>query len=118
MPGQTARSSPLARLAAAIGVAAAALQEDQAELADLDLVSPAERDFLDPVPVHVGAVEAADIAHGKPGAVAVELGMPPGYGHVVEEDVAVRPAAHHRQVAVKQEPASRVRPALDHEQRG
>src|SRR5689334_5468813 len=43
--------------------------------------------------------------------------MPPGDGHVVEEDVAVRVAARGGQVAVEAEPAARVRTAHDQEQR-
>src|SRR6478609_11946451 len=68
-------------------------QEQQPELADLHLVPPGQLGLLDPLPVYVRAVEAAHIADGEPGAVPVELGVPAGGGHVVEEDVAVRVAA-------------------------
>src|SRR5262249_60896283 len=71
---------------AALGVRRAALQEDQTELADLDLVAAAQRRFLYPLPVHVGAIQAADIAHGESAPVPVELGVPPGNRDVVKED--------------------------------
>ena len=92
-------------------------QEQQPELADLHLVPADQLGLLDPLPVHVRAVEAAHIADGEPGAVPVELGVPPGDGHVVEEDVAVRVAARGGQLAVEPEPAARVGTAHDQEQR-
>src|ERR1700750_2383490 len=90
-------------------------QEQQPELADLDLVPAGQLGLLDPLPVHVGAIQAAHVAHGEPGTVPVELGVPPGYGHVVEEDVAVRMAARGGQLAVEPEPAAGVGPAHDQE---
>src|SRR5947209_58972 len=63
--------------------------EHQPELADLDLVAVAQGGGLDALAVDVGAVEAADVADGERAALAVELGVAPGHGHVVEEDVAV-----------------------------
>src|SRR5215472_8626787 len=92
-------------------------QEQQPELADLHLIPPDQLGLLDPLPVHVGAVEATHVAHGKPGALAVELGVPPGHGDVVEEDVAVRVAARGGQLAVEPEPAARVGTA-HHQQQG
>ncbi len=74
--------------------------------------------LLDALPVDVGAVEAADVAHGETVAPAVELGVPPGDRHVVEEDVAVRVPPGRGDVVVEQEPAARVRAAPDHQQRG
>src|SRR3954468_2780914 len=67
-------------------VGARSCHEDEAELADLDLVAVAEGGRLDPFAVHVRAVEAADVADGEGAALAVELGVPAGDGHVVEED--------------------------------
>src|SRR3954463_4700714 len=61
----------------------------QSELADLDLVAVAEGRRLHPLAVDIGAVEAADVTHGEDAALAMELGMPPGDGDIVEEDVAV-----------------------------
>src|SRR5689334_4886886 len=92
-------------------------QEQEPELADLHLVPPGQLGLLDPLPVHVRAVEAAHIADGEPGAVPVELGMTAGDGHVVEEDIAVRVAARGGQVAVEAEPAARVGTAHHQEQR-
>src|SRR5215475_4917048 len=88
-------------------------QEQQPELADLDLVPADQLGLLDPLPVHVGAVQAAHVAHGEPGTVPVELGVPPGHGHVVEEDVAVRMAARGGQLAVEPEPDARIRSLHD-----
>src|SRR5437763_7030897 len=92
-------------------------QEQQPELADLHLVPAGQLGFLDPLPVHVRAVEAAHIADSEPGAVPVELGVPAGDGHVVEEDIAVRVTARGGQVAVEAEPAARVGTSHDQEQR-
>src|SRR3984957_9380302 len=92
-------------------------EEEQPELADLDFVSAGQLRLLNTFPVHVGAVQAADVAHGEPEALTVELGVPPGDRHVVEEDVAVRVAARGGQVAVEPEPAARVGTAHDQQQR-
>src|SRR5260370_570952 len=83
----------------------------------LDPTPADELRLLDALPVHVGAVEAAHVADGEPGALAVKLGVPPGYGHVVEEDVAIGVAARGGQVAVEAEPAARVGAAHDQKQR-
>src|SRR5258707_15005131 len=55
--------------------------QHEPELADLDLIAIGERGGLDAFPVHVRPVEAADIAHGKRGAVAVELRVATGDSH-------------------------------------
>src|SRR5271170_7815732 len=65
-------------------------QEQQPELADLDLVPPGQLRLLDALPVDVGAVEAADVPDGEESALAEELRVPPRDRHVIEEDVAVR----------------------------
>src|SRR5271169_1424504 len=91
-------------------------QEQQPELANLHLVPAGQLGFLDSLPVHVGAVKAAHVADREPGAVPVELGVPPGDGHVVEEDVAVRMTAGRGQVAIEPEPAARVGTSHDQEQ--
>ncbi len=64
--------------------------EHQAVLADLDLVAAGERRLVDPVPVDVGAVEAAHVADLEAVVGPDELGVPAGDRDVVEEDVAVR----------------------------
>ncbi len=71
-------------------------EEDEPVLADLDLVTVGELDPVDPVPVDVGAVQAADVADRERVAGAVELRVPPRDGHVVEEDLAVRVPAGGR----------------------
>ena len=76
-----------------------------------------QRRRLDPFAVDVGAVEAPDVADGERAAVAVELGVPAGDGHVVEEDVTVRVPAAGRHVVVEQEPGAGVRAAAHHQQR-
>src|SRR3954451_2621687 len=60
-------------------------QEHQAVLADLDLVAPRQGGGLDPLPVEVGAVEAADVAHDEATALPQELRVPARDGDVVEE---------------------------------
>src|SRR4051794_25032875 len=64
-------------------------EEHQPELADLHLVAAAEGRRLHPLPVDVGAVEAAHVPDGEEAALAVELGVAPRHGDVVEEDVTV-----------------------------
>src|SRR6266568_2470949 len=106
------------RRLAALGMGRAALEEDQPELPDLYFVTAAERRFLDPLPVHVRTVQAANVAHGEYAAMPVELRVPPRDRDIIEEDVAVRPPADLGQLAVEQEPAACVGPAPDHQQRG
>jgi hypothetical protein len=91
--------------------------EHQPELADLHLIAVAQGGRLDPLAVDVRPVEAAHVAHGEPGAAAVELGVPAGHRHVVEEDVAVRVAAAGGHVVVEQEPRPGVGSA-PHDQQG
>src|SRR5262249_22631211 len=85
--------------------------EHQAELTDLHLVPVAQGRRLDPLAVHVRTVERADIAHGEGATVAVELGVPAGHRHVVEEDVAVGVPPAGGDVVVEQEAGPRVRAA-------
>src|SRR6202034_4396409 len=89
--------------AAKLRLRAGTEQEHQAELAHLHLVTPGQVRLLDPLPVHVGAVQAADVTDCAAVAGPVELGVPPRYGHVVQEDVAVRMPADQREIAVEQE---------------
>src|SRR4051794_9275470 len=92
-------------------------QEHQAVLADLDLVTTRQRDRLDALPVEVGAVEAPHVSYDEAAALAEELRVPAGDGHVVEEDVAVGVTSRGGDVGVEQEARSRVRSPLHHEQR-
>src|SRR3954454_20771673 len=81
-------------------------------LADLHLVAVAQHDLVDPGTLHVGAVEAADVADDEDTArLAYELRVLAGNRDVVEEDVAVRAAARRRLVPVQEEARPRVRPA-------
>ena len=91
-------------------------QVDEPELADLHLVAPGQGGDVDRLAVDVGAVEAADVVHGEPAALAVELDVPAADRDVVEEDVAVGVPAGGGDVLVEQEPAAGVGAALDHQQ--
>src|SRR5581483_11088776 len=71
-------------------VALTAGEEHQAVLADLDLVAVVQRHLVDPLPVDVGAVEAAHVGDCEAGRGAAELDVAPRDGDVVEEDVALR----------------------------
>src|SRR5689334_7123420 len=84
-------------------------EEHQPELADLHLVAALQRGLLDALPVDVGAVEAAHVTHGELAAAPVELHVPPGHGHIVQENVAFRVATRRSEVAVEQKSAPRVR---------
>src|SRR5450631_1032336 len=121
-PQSRRRRAPLARSradlrasATAFGLGTTVGEEHEAELAHLDLIPAAERRFLDPFPVDVRTVQAAHVADGEAIPVPVKLGVPPGNGHVIEEDVALRMTAGRGQFTVEQEPAAGVRPALDNE---
>src|SRR3954470_24121466 len=92
-------------------------EEDEPELADLDLVAVGEDGRVDRLPVDVGPVEAADVDHDELARVAPELRVPPGDRDVVEEDVAVRVPARARGRPVQQEARSGVRAAA-HDQQG
>src|SRR4051812_20397482 len=60
-------------------------QDHQPQLADLDLVAAGQARLVDPLPVDVEAVEAADVADGERVALTGELGVPAGDGDVVQE---------------------------------
>src|ERR1700684_803882 len=107
MPGRPERScADLRASTTALGLGAAVGEEHEAEFAHLNLIPAAERRFLDPLPVDMRAVEAAHVPDGEAVPVPVELGVPAGHGHVIEEDVALRMAAGRGQIAVEQEPAA------------
>src|SRR5689334_17467117 len=67
-------------------VAFVAGEEDEAVLADLDLVAVGQLHGVDPVAVDVGAVQRADVGHGEGVAGAVELRVLARDRDVVEED--------------------------------
>src|SRR4051812_31598038 len=79
------------------------VEVDEPVLADLDLVTAGEQDLVDPVPVDVGAVEAADIGDEIPVRRTTEDGVPSADGHVVEEDLTVGVTARGHLVGVEQE---------------
>src|SRR6188472_931078 len=88
-------------------------EEDQAVLADLDLVAVGQLDGVDPVAVDVGAVEGADVGDREGVAVAMELGVLARDRDVVEEDLAVRVSTRADDVLVEEEPRAGARPSLD-----
>src|SRR5215467_2360364 len=118
MPGLAQQSCPDLCASATVCLRAPGSEEGQPELAHLDLVPVVQGSLLDPLAVHVGAVQAAYVAHDEPGSTPVELRVAPGYCDVVEEDVAARMAAHRGEVAVEQEPAARIRAAFHQQQSG
>src|SRR4051794_20524528 len=73
------------------------------ELADLQLVAVLEPVGLDAVAVDVRAVERAEVVEVVVAAPAHEQGVVAGHGHVVEEDVGIRPAADGHAVGVQRE---------------
>src|SRR3954454_23390619 len=88
------------------------------ELADLQLVAVLQPVRLDPVAVHVGAVERAQVVEVEVAAAAHEQRVVARDGDVVEEDARVGPPADRHPVGVEREaladsPASRP----DHERR-
>src|SRR4051794_37169007 len=65
------------------------LQEAQLVLADLDLVPIGEAVRLDPPPVHVGAVQRAEVVDVEPVAPPNQQCVIARHRHVVEEDAGV-----------------------------
>src|SRR5215831_611783 len=118
MPGLAQHSCPDLCASATLCMRPPGAEEGQPELADLDLIPIAEVCFLDPFPVHIGAVQTAYVTHGEPRRVPVELRVAPGHRHVVQEYVASWMAPDRGQVAVEQKPAARVRATFDQEQSG
>src|SRR6516165_417192 len=94
MPGPAQRSCPDLCAPATVCLRAPGPEEGQPELAHLDLVPVAEGGLLDALAIHVGAVQAAYIAHDEPGPLPVELRVTPGHRDIVKEDIAARVAAH------------------------
>src|ERR1700722_4757370 len=110
--------APAARIGRGrVGAEVLAGEEQQPELADLDLVPSGQLGLLDALPVDVGAVEAAYVADVEESALALEFRVPPGDRHVVEEDVTFGVPAGCGQPAIQPEPAARVRAAHDQQQR-
>src|SRR3954452_18780474 len=86
-----------------------ALVERQVEAPDLDLVAVLERADVDPLPIHVRAVERARVAHDEAVALADDLAVPARHGDVVEEHRGVGVAADAGDVAGDEEVAPGVR---------
>src|SRR3954451_4582100 len=93
-----------------------AAEEDEPVLADLHLVGVLQDHRVDTVAVDVGAVEASRVGDREVVALTGEGRVPPGDGHVVEEDLAVGVTAGGGDVLVEQEAAAGARAALNHEQ--
>src|SRR5665648_1206171 len=91
--------------------------EHQSELADLDLVASLQSGLIDPLPVDVGAVQGADVAHQEGTTLAVEGRMLARHRDVVKEDVTLGVTPGADLVRVEQESCTGVRPAKDHQQR-
>src|SRR6266540_7469091 len=96
----------------------AAGEEDQLELADLQLVAGDQVAVLDPLPVEVGAIERAHVVDGEAAAATGDLGVAARHGDVVQEDVALRVAAGGHYLLVEQEAAAGVGPPPDDQHGG
>jgi hypothetical protein len=97
------------------GAAGAAGEEDQLELADLELVAVLDLGVVDALAVEVRAVERPDVADSVARPGPHDLRVAARHRDVVEEDVAVRMAAGAGDDAVEEELRPRVRAALDDE---
>src|SRR3954451_3858399 len=73
------------------------------ELADLQLVAVLQPVRLDPVAVHVGAVQRAEVVEVVVAAAPHEQGVVARDGDVVEEDVRVRAPPDRHAVGVQRE---------------
>src|SRR5437764_13770166 len=75
-----------------------AVQECELEFADLELVPVAQPMGLDPAPVHIGAIQRAEVVQVVILAAAHQDRVVAGNRHVVEENVGLRPAADREPV--------------------
>src|SRR6478609_2982429 len=73
--------------------------EGQVEPPDLDLVTVVERADIDPLPVHVGAVEGPGVAHHEATPLPDDLAVPTRDGDVVEEHGGLGMPSDARDVA-------------------
>src|SRR5207248_10709083 len=90
-------------------------EEDELELADLQLVAVAQgRLGFDALPVQVRAVERPHVAEDVAVGPVDDLDVAAGHGYVVEEDVTVGMATGPRDVAVEHELRPRIRAPLHH----
>src|SRR3954468_22757204 len=92
------QTAPIVCMRLRLGLSAVALigsfaHEGQAVFPHLDLISAFQAGRFDPPAVDVGAVEAAEILDEELVATLDQDGVPPGNGHVVEEDLVVGRAA-------------------------
>src|SRR5581483_10208595 len=91
-------------------------EEDQAVLADLELVAGVEIGLLDPVPVQERAVQAAEILDREAARAAGDDRVPARHGDVVEKDVAVRRSPDRRLRALERELLARAAAAGAHDE--
>src|SRR5664280_312956 len=90
-------------------------QIQQLELSDLHFVAAGQPRFVDPLAVHIGAVERTHVPDGCHLIPRHKLRMPTGHGDVIEEDVALGMPTGPGEVGLEHEPDALVRTALDHE---
>ena len=104
--------------------AVCSLEEDEAELADLQLVALLQHDLVvDPLGVEIRAVERAGVAHDVAVVGSLDLGVATRHGDVVEADLTVGMTAEAReliaQARTRRRPACRsARSARRHLWRG
>jgi hypothetical protein len=91
-------------------------QENQAELAHLDLVTVDQRRRVDELAVDVGAINAADVNDLEVSVLLPKLCVAQTDRDVVEKDVAVAMATDRGNRSIQHEPGSGVRAALHYNQ--
>src|SRR5699024_1540820 len=94
-----------------------ALVEIQAEFADLNLNTSAQRDLVDTVAVDVGTIQRSDVAERERRVRSGERGVPTRHGHSVQEDIRVWMAACDALVGVQQEACALVGSGMGDQQR-
>src|SRR3954452_9107191 len=94
---------PPSPLAASSDTATSARQVGELVLADLELVAVLQLVRLDPAPVHVGAVQRAEVVDVDAVAPAHEQRVVARDGHVVEEHLGVGAAPDRHLVAAHEE---------------
>ncbi len=92
------------------------MEEHESEASDLELIAVLEQGALDPLAIHIGAVEGAGVAYQVAVAGALYLGMASRDRHIVEEDVGVPMAPQRRQLGLEAVAGACLGARLDDEQ--
>jgi hypothetical protein len=86
---------------------------DEAEFADLYLITIPQQAFIDEVAVDISAVQAPDIPDHSALRGTAEGGMPAGHRDVIEKDVGILMSSDCHYIGIQEESAASVRATLN-----